>query len=429
MLTAAAVARLFQEGRLDLDAPVQQYVATFPDKGLLITTRQLTGHLAGIRHYQPKDFVNQIDYQHYNTVQDSLKLFQDDPLLAPPGTGYAYSTFGYTLISRIVEQAAGQDFPRYMQKEIFGPMGLENTTTDRIEIIIPARSRFYDRTSTGDIRNAEFVDSSYKWAGGGFLSTAEDLVLFGSKHLQPGFFKQETLNVLFNSQQTADGKATGVGIGWRIGADTQKRRVIHHAGSIKGGRSVLVLYPDTGLVIALLSNLGETPPAIEQTALSLAEPFIENIEKLHQKQSASPNLTGDYKYVVESTDLSNAGTISIRHSNGSYTGWMTAPKPLSEFARRTGLPVLERLNIVSGRSAQDKAQFVVASPAGLFVLELQNSNGWMSGTITCPLGPKPAETKMRITSGSNANQKPRKGERVHIAGGQGARTTSGDEEL
>ena len=51
-LTAAAVALLYEEGRLDLDAPVQRYVPSFPDKGYPITTRQLAGHLAGIRHYQ-----------------------------------------------------------------------------------------------------------------------------------------------------------------------------------------------------------------------------------------------------------------------------------------------------------------------------------------------------------------------------------------
>ena len=394
IFTAAAVARLVQEGKLDLDASIQRYVANFPDKGSAITTRQLSGHLAGIRHYQPKDLVHQIDFQHYNTIQDSLKIFQDDPLLAPPGTAYAYSTFGYTLISRIVEQASGQDFLQYMQAGIFQPMGLKNTTADITEMIVPTRSRFYDRTSTGEVRNAAYVDSSYKWAGGGFLSTAEDLVLFGSKHLQPGFFKQETLNVLFSSQQTTDGKPTGVGMGWRIAEDHQKRRVFHHAGSIKGGRSVLVLYPDSGLVVALLSNLGETPPAVEQTALTLAAPFLEIEEKPSDK---GKNFSGDYDYVVESTGLSNTGKISLRFSKGSYSGWMTTPKSLSEFARRTGLPVLDRVTIVSGKSVNEKGQFAVASPAGLFLLELHRSNGQISGTITCPLGPKPAETKMRIT--------------------------------
>ncbi|MGH8245210.1 MAG: serine hydrolase domain-containing protein, partial [Gammaproteobacteria bacterium] len=63
-LTAAAVAKLVEQGKLDLDAPIQRYVPSFPDHKQKITTRQLAGHLAGIRHYLPKDFP---DNKHYKT--------------------------------------------------------------------------------------------------------------------------------------------------------------------------------------------------------------------------------------------------------------------------------------------------------------------------------------------------------------------------
>src|SRR6058998_493605 len=55
-LTATAVALLYEQGKLDLDAPVQRYVPSFPDKGHPITTRLLAGHLAGIRHYKDREF-------------------------------------------------------------------------------------------------------------------------------------------------------------------------------------------------------------------------------------------------------------------------------------------------------------------------------------------------------------------------------------
>src|SRR5438552_14084215 len=74
-LTAAAVALLYEEGKLDLDAPVQRYVPTFPDKGYPITTRQLAGHLAGIRHYKDQEFFLN---RRFATVLDGLTIFQDD---------------------------------------------------------------------------------------------------------------------------------------------------------------------------------------------------------------------------------------------------------------------------------------------------------------------------------------------------------------
>src|SRR3989454_8653088 len=106
-LTAAAVALLYEQGKLDLDAPVQRYVPSFPDKGRPITTRQLAGHLAGIRHYRGDEFLLN---RHFNTVLEGLTIFQGDALLFPPGTKFSYSTYGWNLISAVVEGAAGPGF-------------------------------------------------------------------------------------------------------------------------------------------------------------------------------------------------------------------------------------------------------------------------------------------------------------------------------
>src|SRR5436190_625564 len=85
-LTATAVALLYEQRKLDLDAPVQRYVPSFPDKGYPITTRQLTGHLAGIRHYKGEEFLLN---RRFATVLDGLTIFQDDSLLFPPGTRFS----------------------------------------------------------------------------------------------------------------------------------------------------------------------------------------------------------------------------------------------------------------------------------------------------------------------------------------------------
>src|SRR6266576_1390468 len=82
-LTADAVAQLYEAGKLDLDAPVQRYVPTFPQKGAPITTRMLGGHLAGIRHYKGAEFTLN---QHFASVTAGLAIFKDDSLVAPPGT-------------------------------------------------------------------------------------------------------------------------------------------------------------------------------------------------------------------------------------------------------------------------------------------------------------------------------------------------------
>ena len=265
-LTAMAVALLYEQGKLDLDAPVQRYVPSFPDKGYPITTRQLAGHLAGIRHYKDKEFYSN---RRFATVLDGLKIFQDDSLLFPPGTRFSYTSYGWNLISAVVEGASGDDFLHYMSTHVFRPLGLRHTAPDRADSLIAGRPQPYERDSGGGYRIAPAVDNSYKWAGGGFVSTAEDLVAFGSALLQAGFLKPETLDLLFTSQRTSAGGQTGYGIGFFVTTDSLGHRWAFHGGGAVGGTAAFGLDRDSRVVVAILTNLTDAPldPAQEiQTA-------------------------------------------------------------------------------------------------------------------------------------------------------------------
>ena len=253
-LTATAVALLYEQGKLDLDAPVQRYVPSFPDKGYPITTRQLAGHLAGIRHYKDQEFFLN---RHFATVLDGLRIFQDDSLLFPPGTQFSYSSYAWNLVSAVVEGASGDDFLHYMSAHVFRPVGLTHTAPERVDSLVPGRTQFYDRDSAGIFHVAPAVDNSYKWAGGGFVSTAEDLVQFGSALLDPGFLKRETLDLLFTSQRTNAGTETGYGIGWFLRTDSLGHRWAFHGGSAVGGTAVFGLDRDSRVVVAILTNLSD----------------------------------------------------------------------------------------------------------------------------------------------------------------------------
>jgi serine beta-lactamase-like protein LACTB len=104
-ITAVAAMQLVEKGKLDLDAPVQQYVPSFPQKPWPITTRQLLGHLSGIRHYQGDEIDST---RHYVRLLDGLAIFRNDPLLDEPGTKFHYTTYGYTLLGCVIESAAGR---------------------------------------------------------------------------------------------------------------------------------------------------------------------------------------------------------------------------------------------------------------------------------------------------------------------------------
>jgi len=251
-LTATALMQLVEAGKVNLDAPVQRYVPSFPEKAAPITVRMVAGHLAGIRHYSDDEMYMK---KHYENIQEGLKIFENDPLVAPPGTKFSYSSYGYNLLSAVIESSSGEPFLTYMQEHVFTPLGLVHTTADQNTEIIEQRSRFYELAKGGEQENAPYVDNSYKWAGGGFLSTAEDLVRFGSSMLQTGFLKAETLQTMFTPQKTKAGEPIEYGIGWFVHKSHSGKLVYEHSGGSIGGTSQLIVYPGSHLVIALVTNL------------------------------------------------------------------------------------------------------------------------------------------------------------------------------
>src|SRR5690606_41830973 len=125
-------------------------------------------------------------------------------------------------------------------------------------LLPPPTSPLFPYTTLFRSMNARYVDNSYKWAGGGFLSTSEDLVRFGNAMLEGTLLRPETFRLLTTSQRLTSGRETGYGIGWSSGTDSAGRRRFWHSGGSVGGTAYLILYPEQKLVVAVLAN-GDTP--------------------------------------------------------------------------------------------------------------------------------------------------------------------------
>lgn len=271
-VTAVGLGLLLQQGKVDLDSEVQRYVPYFPRKRWPVTVRQVAGHIAGIRHYQGDEFASMARYP---TVRDGITIFADDTLLFEPGTRYSYSSYGWNLVSAVIEGASGEPFLQYMQQHVFGPMGMTRTIPEWPDSIIPWRAHAYVHDGPGaPAQNAPYVDNSYKWAGGGFLSTAEDLTRLGRNLLDGKVLRPEVRDLLWTSQVLKDGRATNYGIGWGTRTDSHGHRIVGHTGGAMGGTSNLVIFPDQHLVFALIVNSDATfiglLPAIGEQFLAAA---------------------------------------------------------------------------------------------------------------------------------------------------------------
>lgn len=285
-LTGVLLARMIDQGKINIDAPISTYYATVPPQYSDVTARQLASHTAGVRHYSipnwwMANWENYADVQ-YNSVEEGLSLISGDSLLFPPGSDFKYSTFGYSLLSRQMELAGKSDFAALMKQQLLVPANMPNTSIDD-QTAVPEKVSFYNADS-GLYRSAISINSSYKIAGGGLLSTPSDLVNLGLQLLGDNLISERTKKLMWTPVPIANGKQNpgNYGLGWRM--DSTLRilgpedpvAIIHHGGVQPGGACFYLIIPKSRLVVAVTTNSGSgtARSAVQDVAYELARILI-----------------------------------------------------------------------------------------------------------------------------------------------------------
>lgn len=287
-ITAVAMMRLAEAGALDLDAPGAGVVAGLPPVLAPLTARQLASHTSGVRHYSPMPWgwwwpgwFEANSQRHYPNVEAGLALFAGDRLRFAPGTGFQYSTFGYSLLSRLLEGAAGRPFPALLAAQVFAPAGMTGTAVDTPGAM-PDRVAFYVGEG-GRYTAARPVDSSFRIAGGGLVSTPTDLARFGVAVQGGRLLSADGVRRMWTVQPLADGSANpqNYALGWRVDESTRlfvdgrPLQVVHHGGSQAGASAFLLLVPEQGLAVAVMANSSDGRAQVQDTALRLAQELLQ----------------------------------------------------------------------------------------------------------------------------------------------------------
>jgi serine beta-lactamase-like protein LACTB len=282
-LTATAALQLWERGKLDLDAPVQKYCPAFPQKPWPISTRQVLGHLGGIRHYKSGE--NQEDLEGGNTkhfddpITAGLNFFKDDPLVAQPGTSFHYSTQGYTLVGCVIEGASGAKYLDFMRQNVFRPANMEQTRADDRFAIIPYRTRFYEKKGSGAVLNSDFLDSSYKVPGGGWLSSAEDMARFEVAILSDKLIRRATRDLMWTPLKPSNGSPDRYALGWGWGERNEHEVAgVGHTGGQQGTSTAFVVAPDQRAGVVVLTNLED------QDAGTLAREILNILSAASEKK-------------------------------------------------------------------------------------------------------------------------------------------------
>ena len=267
ILAVVALMQLLEQGKLDLDATIQTHLPYYPEKKWPVTVRHILTHTSGTRHYNNVEFGEHrlLAMRHYDDFEEATRLWRDDPLLFEPGTLWSYSSHATNLIHGIVEKLTGEDFETYMRRHVFEPAGMLASQFDVPSRVIRNRGHGYVRDDQGRFVHPIWENPSYKYAGGGILSTAEDLVRFAIAINSGTLLQPETVRKMHEPQldpsvkrfvpdgepQPRDFKQALV---WRILEDQAGRSFPSHTGTVKGMRSFLANYHERGIVVALQAN-------------------------------------------------------------------------------------------------------------------------------------------------------------------------------
>jgi len=256
-LTAVAILQLVDQGLLTLDDDVRKYVPEFPEKKWPITVGNVLSHTSGIRHYREGETSRKST--HYDSVADAIGEFKDDSLLFEPGTQYGYTTFGYTLLQGVIERASGMTYREYMRERVWRPAGMTHTDLEVKGDLYPLRAAGY-RMDADRIGEVGFDDVSFKYAGGGMISSTDDLVKFCMSLCGSTLLPDSLRNLMFTELVVEP----GVSLAWgsRMDERTGSRRV-WHPGRSNGFESYLLFYPEEQVAVAVLTNQHYTDPWVQ----------------------------------------------------------------------------------------------------------------------------------------------------------------------
>ncbi len=281
-IAATALAHMVVEGEIDLDTSLYEYVPYYPKKKWDFSIRQLATHTAGIRGYQGMEYGLNKPY----TIKESIAIFKDDDLLFEPGTNYQYNSYDWVLISLAMQEVSGIQFEEYVRQKVLQPLEMNNTFPEHVISAthndlgkkVAERSLSYSRNRKG-FRTAILVNNFYKLAGGGYLSTSEDIAILGQAYLEGNILNKE-IRLQFLASETIKGASTYYGLGWQVSEDKKGRPFYGHIGNGIGGYSNFFVYPEEQMVFSILMNC--TNPKIQDELDAIVDALIK----------ASPSLGG-----------------------------------------------------------------------------------------------------------------------------------------
>jgi CubicO group peptidase (beta-lactamase class C family) len=258
--TALAIMQLVEEGKIELTAPVQEYVPWFrvadATVSSQITIQQLLNHTSGIPTSAAR--ANNAN----RSIADHVRALASVELDAAPGTIHEYSSPNYQVLGAVVEQVSGQSFADYIQERIFTPLGMTHSYTSQ-DAAMGAGMALGHRYVFGFPQIAVLPYEADRLPTAAVIGSAEDLAHFLIAQLNGGAYGDARVlsaeGIAEMHRPTAQGEDYQYAMGWRVGK-VRDVDAIHHGGVVSNYRGKMVMVPQGGWGVVVLTNISSMLP-------------------------------------------------------------------------------------------------------------------------------------------------------------------------
>jgi CubicO group peptidase (beta-lactamase class C family) len=259
--TAMAILMLEEQGKLKTEDTVGQHLPDVPQSWQPLTLHQLLTHTSGLTHSWGLPAFKKSARERLS-LQDTLRLFHDEPLRFKPGSDFGYSGVGYFLLARIIEERSGQSYETFMKEQIFDPLQMHATGAGDPEA---PRSVGYGRTPNGRMSIMPEFPMTMLTGGGNLYSTVEDLILWDAALRAGKLLSAAGYEKFYRTEKE------GYAYGWHVKTEAD-RTALSHGGAVPGFTAYLLRYPEEGICVAVLTNTRSS--GFRQLAQELADSAI-----------------------------------------------------------------------------------------------------------------------------------------------------------
>jgi CubicO group peptidase (beta-lactamase class C family) len=270
---AAEIIKLAEQQSLSLGDPIGMFLPSLPAEWQVITLDQLLSHTGGVPDHfaifavdpeTPFDWTR--DYTASELVDAFLEL--DDDLVATPGTQFLYSSTGYAMLTAVIENVTQHSFAEALDRDLLKPLGLEQAAF--CSPSLPDMAAGYNIGPDGPIPGLD-PPASFLSGAAGICGTAGDLVRWQRQMVEGTAVSAAAFQAMSTPAHLNDGTELPYGLGLHLD-ELGLGQAIFHEGGTASFSSWLVYYPDTDLIVAVLTNtLGPNSAKIRELVIDLAK--------------------------------------------------------------------------------------------------------------------------------------------------------------